>query len=63
MHSTEERDEVRQPEHNAGLQTHAVPGFGRGVWLWALYLISPSVYSVGPDTSTHPMGRGSMCEL
>lgn len=36
---------------------------GRGVCLWGLRLISPSVYSVGLDISTPTIGRGSTYEL
>lgn len=43
--------------------TQCRSGFGRGVWLRAPNLISPSVYSVGPDTSTRVMGRSIMCAL
>lgn len=48
-------------QHRAA-NSQAVPGLGRGVCLWAPYLISPSVYSAGFDIATLAMERGSTCE-
>lgn len=49
-------------QHRAA-NSPAVSQPGRAVCLWALHLISPSVYSHGLDISTPTMGRGSTCEL
>lgn len=56
------RGQAACTQHRAA-NSHAVPHLGRGLCLWALHLISPSVYSLGLDISTPTMGRGSMCEL
>lgn len=59
---------VQKREMGSGI-LHTAQGCKLSVWgevcvcLWALHLISPSVYSVGLDISTPTMRIGSMCAL